>query len=167
MSAKLESAIATARMLVLVLASSIGLYLLVGTFVVQQGASGADVPTYRIPLVSIAFAAVVASVMFRRLNLVLARLEQVHMAKGDAGLAKHLLSSTVISAALGDVVGICGLGVGIMTGDTYTMYALCAGALIAILFSLPRANGWREAYRQITLRARSASSPAGYPAGGD
>jgi hypothetical protein len=162
MPAKLESAIVTARMVVLALASSVGLYLLVGTFVVQAGAAGSDGPTYRVPLVSVAFAALIASVMFRRVNLMLARLEQVHIAKGDAGLASHLFSSTVISASLGDVVGICGLGVGIMTGDTYTMYALCAAALIAILFSLPRANGWREAYRQISLRARSATSPAGF-----
>jgi hypothetical protein len=160
-SAKLENAIATARTLVLALAMSVGLYMLVGTFVAQEGDSGADVATYRIPLVSIAFASLIASVMYRRVNLLMARLEQVHTARGEAGLARHLLTTTVVSAALGDVVGICGLLVGILTGDTYTMYALCAAALIAILFSLPRANGWREAYRQIALRAPVAASPMG------
>ena len=159
--AGLERAITTTRIIVLALAMGVGIYMTVGTIVAQQGATRGALDTSRIPLVSIAFAALISSVMYRRFNLLFARLELIHAAKGDAGLVNHLFTTTIISAALGEAVGICGLLVGLLTGDTYTMYALCATSLIAILFSLPRANGWREAYSHITTRARAGATSTG------
>ena len=149
---RLERTIATCRTILFALASSVFVYVVVGTIVSQQDAAAQPSNTYRIPLVAGALGALVGSVMFRRLNLSFTRVSQIHATKGASGVIDHLFRTTIVSAALGEAVGIFGLLVGILSADTYTMYALCAAAVVAILFSLPQANGWRELYQQISVR---------------
>jgi len=101
------------------------------------------------------------SVIFRRINYQPIRLRQVFDSGGEAGLANHMLRTTIVSAALAEAVGIFGLMLGIMSGDTYYLYALCAIALLGVLSNFPRARRWRELSYEI-----SAQTDAGAPAGG-
>jgi len=155
---RLERAINTSRILIFALASSALMFVVIGTIVAQQLSSEGDVATYRVPLVALAFCALIASVMYRRFSLATLRLEQIYTAKGVAGFVDHLFRSTLISAALGEAVGVFGFLLGVLTGETDKMYALCAASLAAILFSLPKANGWRDLYQQVSARAPVGSA---------
>lgn len=155
---RLERTINTARIVMFALASSAFMLIVVGTIIVQQGAIRDDGAGLRIPLVAVAFGALIGSVLVRRLGLSGVRLHQVYVAKGGPAVVDQLFGTTIVSAALGEAVGLIGFVLGVLTGDTYTMYALCAASVVAILFCLPRANGWRELYQSIIARG-----PAGSP----
>src|SRR5262245_8103407 len=112
--ARLDRAIMTARTVVLMLATSVLAYVMMGTVVVSAGASPEDVATYQVPLASIGFAALLGSVFYRRVSLTPLRLERAYLVGGEEGLAAHLMRSAIVSAVLGDAVGVAGLALGVM-----------------------------------------------------
>lgn len=163
-SPRLERAIGSGRVVVFALATSVLVYLIVGTLVIQSGGFRSDTGTVRAGLVTLGFFALVGSVTWRRMNLSPLKLEVVYGAKGEAGFVDHLWKTMLVSAALGEAVGIAGLATGILTGDTRAMNVFCVISLAAILLSLPRANGWRDAYNQIVDRGRAGAAAQGAPA---
>jgi len=116
--------------------------------------------------VAAAFALLVGSVLYRRTSYQPARLIRVFTKSGEAGLAQQLVRATIISGSLSEGVGIIGLVLGILTGDTYYLYALCAVGLLGVLSNFPRASKWRELSADITKWAQ-AGSAGGTPEHGD
>jgi hypothetical protein len=161
---KLGRAILSGRILGLALAMSVLAYILIGTLVSQMGPVRAEFANVRLALIAVGFAALVGSILFRRARLAPHRLEAVFATSGDDGLIGHLLVTTVVSAALAEVVGIAGLLLGILAGDSRSMNVFCVVALVAIIFSLPNAGRWREAFSYMSSRGRAEASPEANPA---
>lgn len=149
----LDRGIQVASILVVAFAASVIVFGVVGAFL-AEGDRG-PVPAV-IPLVAIsaAFFALVGSVAMRRLSFQPLRLQRLYEAAGEAGLANHLVRTTVVSAALAEAVSLFGLVLGLMTGDKYYLYALSAIALLGVLSNFPRAGRWRN------LRAESGMHEA-------
>jgi uncharacterized membrane protein len=159
-SAALDQRIRVAGILVAAIATSVVAFAVVGTLLAKT--AGGPLPAgMLVGIVSASFFALLTSVIVRRINYQPARLRQVYEAAGEAGLANHMLRTTIISAALAEAVAIFGLLLGMLSGDTYYLYALCAIALLGVLSNFPRAKRWRELSFEI-----SAQDGAGAPAGG-
>jgi F0F1-type ATP synthase membrane subunit c/vacuolar-type H+-ATPase subunit K len=139
----LDRGLHTASILVVVFAASVVLFGAVGSFLAagDRGPTPAALP---MAIISAAFFALVGSVAYRRVNFQPIRLHHLLEATGEGGLANHLVRTTVVSAALAESVGLFGLVLGLVTGDTYYLYALCAIALLGVLSNYPRADRWRD-----------------------
>jgi hypothetical protein len=161
---RLNRAIVSGRILGLALAMSVLAYILIGTLVAQMGPIRARVENVRLMLVGVGLAALIGSIAFRRSRLAPHRLEATYVTKGDNGLIGYLLATTVVSAALAEVVGIAGLLLGILAGDTRAMNVFCVVALVAIIFCLPNAGRWREAYSHMASRGRVQAATEAGPA---
>jgi hypothetical protein len=161
---KLRRAVLSGRILSLALAMSVLAYILIGTLITQVGPVRASVENLRLALVVAGIVALVGSILFRRARLAPHRLETTYASGGDDGLIGYLLGTTVVSAALAEVVGIAGLLLGILAGDTRAMNVFCVGALIAIIFSMPNAGRWREAHTHMASRGRAGAASEAGPA---
>lgn len=159
-SAALDQRIRIASILVAAIAMSVVVFAVIGTVLAKT--SGGEMPAgLLVGIVSASFFALLTSVIVRRINYQPIRLRQIYETSGEAGLAAHLLRTTIISAALAEAVGVFGLILGMLSGDTYYLYALCAIALGGVLSNFPRARRWRELSFEI-----SAQAGTGAPAGG-
>jgi hypothetical protein len=163
-AARLNRAIMTGRILGLALAMSVVAFILIGTLVSQTAPVRPDLLVVRLPLIGVGFVALVGSILFRRARLAPHRLDVVYLTGGDDGFASYLLATTVVSAALAEVVGIAGLLVGILAGDSRSMNVFCIVALVAIVFSLPNAGRWREAYIYRASRGQMGAATEAGPA---
>ena len=164
-SASIDARIKTATVVVAAIAASVLLFAVLGTIVIKPLAERREANgQLMVPLVTFAFFAMLASIMFRRVSFQPLRLEQVGQTKGEAGLAAHLMRTTIVSAALAEAVGLVGLVLGILTGETYYLYALCAISLFGVLSNYPRANQWRRLSNEFNERAQ-AETTEGFGAG--
>lgn len=163
-SSPLDARIASASAVVAALALSVVLMAVAGTFVAPRGADVA--PTAAIPFVAVAFFAMLGSVLFRRVSLQPLRLLETYERTGEAGLSDLMFRVTIVSAALAEAVGAVGLVLGIVTGDTYYMYALCFIALLGVLSNFPRAQRWRSLSADISMRAGAGATSSSFGAGG-
>lgn len=159
----LDQRITAASIVVAALAGGVVIMGIVGTFVGPR--VGDAPPSVAISLVAAAFFSMLGSVLIRRILLQPYRLVQVYEGGGEAGLADHAFRVTLISAALAEAVGVIGLVVGLLTGDTYYMYALCFIALVGILSNFPRARRWRDLSAEISVRTRAGATSSGFGAG--
>jgi hypothetical protein len=66
--------------------------------------------------------------------------------------------ATIVSGSLAEAVGIVGLILGILTGDTYYLYALCAVSLLGVLSNFPRAGRWRDLSAEISKWAHAGNT---------
>jgi hypothetical protein len=151
----LDNAIMRSRVIVLALVSS-AITLSAVAVLLGNPRDGAE--ALRLPLVGGALAAVVGSVLMRRLNLSWPRLEDVYLKRGGPGLATHLATSTIISAVLAEAVAVFGLVLALLTGDVYYAAVLGGVSVVSVLFNLPRASHWREAYNSLSMRFPSGSA---------
>jgi hypothetical protein len=159
----LEQRIRTAAIVVAALAFSVVMMAVVGTLVAPRaGDAPAPVSFF---FVAGAFFAMIGSVAVRRLMLQPLRLVQVYERSGESGLADHAFRVTIISAALAESVGAIGLVLGIVTGDTYYMYALCFIALLGVLSNFPRARRWRDLSAEISMRTQAGAASSSFGAG--
>ena len=155
----IDARIKTATVVVAAIAAGVLFFAVIGTIAIKPFAQGREFNgQVAIPLVSFAFFAMLASIMFRRVSFQPLKLEQIGEAKGGAGLAAHLMRTTIVSAALAEAVGIIGLVLGMLTGETYYLYALCAISLFGVLSNYPRANQWRRLSNEFNERARAGTT---------
>lgn len=161
----LDGGIRVATILVATIAMSVVILAVVGTVVARE--ANDPVPlTFLIGIVSAAFFALVGSVLYRRFSYHPLRLRQIYEASGERGLAGHMLRTTVVSAALAEAVAVFGLLMGIITGDTYYLYVLCAIALLGVLSNFPRARRWRELSSEITAQSQAGAPSTSLGIGG-
>ncbi|MBK6316850.1 MAG: hypothetical protein IPF53_21830 [Blastocatellia bacterium] len=158
----LDARIRTASIVVLAIAMSVVMFAVVATMMATGESPGPAAGMLLVPLVVAALAALVASVMIRRVSFKPARILSVHANGGEKGLAELMFRITIISSVLGEAVGIFGLILGIVAADMYYAYVLCGIALMAVLSNYPRARQWRELSTEITQRARSGSTSGSF-----
>ncbi len=154
----MDRSIRTAGILVGAIAMSVVLFAVIGTIVAKQVAAGETPQVFLLAVVSASVFAMLGSVVFRRLSYQPLRLRRIYETSGESGLASHMLKTTIVSAALAEAVGVFGLLMGVVTGDTYYLYVLCAVALWGVLSNFPRARRWRELSSEIIAQSRAGAT---------
>jgi len=146
--ARLETRVAlshrTAAIIVLAMIVSIIMYVAIGALILRRAAGSAGASDIRLPLYGAAAALALASIALRRVLLLRLRLESVAQRRGVEGLLKYLFIVTLISAALGEAVGIVGLLMIFFGGDEIDLIRIGIVALIVSLYNYPRLGTWRR-----------------------
>jgi len=134
----------TALTLVIALAMSIVIYTGVGLLILNL--RGAKVQA-QLPYTFYAAAAVLAigSLLVRRAQLQRMKLEVVAATRGVEGLIKHLLNTTILSAAIAEIIGVLALVVAFFGGDKNDVIRLGVVALAVSLYNYPRRSAWQRA----------------------
>jgi len=115
----------------------------------------------RIPLFVIALFLALGSIAFRRAQLRWLRLEVVGGLRGPEGLIKHFFNTALVSAALAEMIGILGLMLVFLGGDTRDVLSLGVVALLIILTSYPRRSAWEKAVEYFAANAPGAAGRSG------
>ena len=145
----------TALTLVLALTMSIVVYTGVGLLVLSL--RGTQIQA-QLPYAFYAAAAVLAigSLMVRRVQLHRMKLEDVATTRGVEGLIKHLLNTTILSAAIAEIIGVLALLVAFFGGDQNDVIRLGVVALAVSLYNYPRRSAWQRAVDYFTGTKASA-----------
>jgi len=145
----------TALTLVLALAMSIVIYTGVGVLILRLRGSRAQA---QLPYAFYAAAAVLAigSLLVRRAQLHRLKLEVVAATRGVDGLVKHLLNTTILSAAIAEIIGVLALVVAFFGGDQNDVIRLGVVALAVSLYNYPRRSAWQRAVDYFTATKAGA-----------
>lgn len=95
-------------------------------------------------VVGVIFLALGATAL-RRTQLRWLRLQAIGETRGVEGVLKHLLTVTLISAALAEAIGVLALLVGILTGEQFYVLVFGLVAIVVLLSSYPRRMAWERA----------------------
>jgi hypothetical protein len=87
----------------------------------------------------------IGALAFRRIQMQGARLESVAKRRGVTGLIGHLVTTTLISGALAEVVGLLGLMLSLLSGDLTHVIRLGVVALAVSVYNMPRLRPWQQA----------------------
>lgn len=141
---QLAAAHKTALIIVLTFAMSIVVYMGVG--LLKLNLRGAKVQA-QLPFAFYAAAAALAigSILVRRALLHRTKLEVVAVTRGVEGLIKHLLNSTIIAAAIAEVIGLLALVVTFFGGDQNDVIRLSVVGLAVLVWNYPRRSAWERA----------------------
>lgn len=144
LNSQVAAAHRTARIIVLTLSMSIGIYMSVGVLILNLRWSKAQA---QLPYAFYGAAAALAigSILLRRAQLHRMKLEAVAVTRGVEGLIKHLLNSTIIAAAIAEVIGVLALVVAFFGGDQNDVIRLSVVGLAVSLYNYPRRSAWVRA----------------------
>jgi hypothetical protein len=134
----------TALIIVLTFAMSIVVYM--GAGLLKLNLRGAKLQV-RLPysFYGAAAALAIASILVRRALLHRTKLEVVAVTRGVEGLIKHLLNSTIIAAAIAEVIGVLALVVAFFGGDQNDVIRLSVVGFAVLLWNYPRRSAWERA----------------------
>lgn len=134
----------TALIIVLTFAMSIVVYMGVG--LLKLNLRGEKVQG-QLPYAFYGAAAALAigSILMRRAMLHRTKLEIVAVTRGVEGLIKHLLNSTIIAAAIAEVIGMLALVVAFFGGDQNDVIRFTVVGLAVSLYNYPRRSAWERA----------------------
>lgn len=133
----------TALTLVLAFAMSIVIYAGVGLLVLgMRGTNGRA----ELPYAFYGAAALLAigSIVLRRAMLNRMRIEIVAAARGIEGLIKHLFNTTIIAAAIAEIIGVLALVVAFVGGDRGDVIRLGVVALAVSFYNYPSRSSWQR-----------------------
>jgi F0F1-type ATP synthase membrane subunit c/vacuolar-type H+-ATPase subunit K len=138
----------TALTLVLAFAMSIVIYAGVGVIVLifsprtMRGTNmRAELPY---PFYAAAAILAIGSIIIRRARLHRMKLEVVAGTRGVEGLVKHLLNTTILVAAIAEVIGVLALVVAFFGGDGGDIIRLGIVAMAVSLYNYPRRSSWQR-----------------------
>ena len=134
----------TAKIIVLTLSMSIGIYMSVGVLILKLRGSKvqAELPY---AFYGAAAALAIGAILVRRVQLHRTKLEAVAVTRGVEGLIKHLLNSTIIAAAIAEIIGLLALMVAFFGGDQNDVVRLSVVGLAVSLYNYPRRSAWERA----------------------
>lgn len=144
-----------ALILVMAFSMSIVVYTGVGLLILNtRGASTSAQLPY--PFYAAAAALAIGSILIRRAQLHRMKLEVVAGTRGVEGLTKHLLNTTIIAAAIAEVIGVLSLAVPFFGGDQNDVIRLGVVALVVSLYNYPRRSAWQRAVNYFSATTASA-----------
>ena len=134
----------TALIIVLTFGLSIVVYMGVGLVKLNLGRAKvqAELPY---AFYGVAASLAIGSILVRRAMLHRTKLEVVAVTRGVEGLIKHLLNSTIIAAAITEIVGLLALLVAFFGGDQNDVIRLSVVALAVLVLNYPRRSAWERA----------------------
>lgn len=141
---QLAAAYKTALIIVLTFAISIVIYMGVGLLKLNLRGEKTQ---GQLPFAFYGTAAALAigSILVRRALLHRAKLEVVAVTRGVEGLIKYLLNSTIIAAAIAEVIGMVALLVAFFGGDQNDVVRLSIVGLAVLVWNYPRRSAWQRA----------------------
>jgi F0F1-type ATP synthase membrane subunit c/vacuolar-type H+-ATPase subunit K len=141
---RVSAAYRTAMTIAMALTGSIVLYIAIG-LIILRSRSSISRDELLIPFYGAAAAFAIGSLVFRRIQMQAPRLESVVARRGVEGLVGHLVTTTIISGALAEVVGLLGLLLSLMSGDLTHVIKLGVVALAVSVYNFPRLRAWQQA----------------------
>jgi len=141
---RVTDAYRTAMTIAMALTGSIVLYIFTG-LIILRSKSAVSREDLLVPFYGTAAAFAIASLAYRRIQMQAARLETISTKRGVAGLLAHLVTTTIVSGALVEVVGLLGLLLSLMTGDLTHLIRLGVVALAVSVYNFPRLKAWQQA----------------------
>jgi hypothetical protein len=127
---------------VVVMLSLVG-YVGACSIITRGGPSGAT--SARIPVYVAALFIALGSIALRRAQMRWLRLSTVAEVRGAEGLIKHLLNTTIILAALAEVIGLLGLVLCFTGGVMRDSLIMGVVAFLIVLPVFPRRQVWEKA----------------------
>ncbi|MEK6302192.1 MAG: hypothetical protein AABO41_15895 [Acidobacteriota bacterium] len=134
----------TAMTIAIALTGSIVLYGLIG-FIILRSKSAVSREELLVPFYGASAAFAIGSIAYRRIQMQAARLETISARGGVAGLLGHLVTTTIVSGALVEVVGLLGLLLSLLSGDLTHLIRLGVVALAVSVYNFPRLRAWQHA----------------------
>jgi hypothetical protein len=128
---------------VAVMLSVIG-YVAAGLIVLNGKNGSSDGSSARVPIYVAALFIALGSVALRRSQMRWLRLATVAEVRGAGGLIRHLLNTTIILAALAELIGLLGLVLCFIGGDMRDVLIMGAVALLIVLPVFPRRRVWEK-----------------------
>jgi len=119
-------------------------FVVVGLIVLNGRNGSSDGSSARIPIYVAALFIALGSVGLRRSQMRGLRLATVAEVRGAAGLISHLLTTTIILAALAELIGLLGLVLCFTGGDMRDVLIMGAVALLIVLPVFPRRQVWEK-----------------------
>lgn len=149
----------TAWTVAVVLGASIIIYTLIGVIIarVSQGVSRG--PQLRIQLLVVAMVLALGSVALRRGQFRLARLQDVTALRGIDGLLKHLVTTTIISAAIAEIIGMLGIAVVFFGGNEFDVVAFGVVGLMILFSNYPRRRAWERTVEYLASTTVAGAAP--------
>ena len=141
---KVDAAHRIALIVVVAVMSCIVVYVAVGLIVLNGKSRPSDGSSARIPIYVSALFIALGSVALRRSQMRWLRLSTVAEVRGAGGLISHLLRTTIILAALADLIGLLGLMISFTGGDMRDVLIMGAVALLIVLPVFPRRRVWEK-----------------------
>jgi hypothetical protein len=126
------------------LTGSIVLYIAIGLLILRSK-SAVSRDELLIPFYGVAAAFALGSLVFRRIQMLAPRLESVATRRGVSGLIGHLVTTTIVSGTLVEIVGLLGLVLSLLTGDPTHLIRLGVVALAVSVYNFPRLRAWQQA----------------------
>jgi F0F1-type ATP synthase membrane subunit c/vacuolar-type H+-ATPase subunit K len=141
---RVAAAYRTAMIIALALTGGIVLYMVIG-LIILRSASAVSREELLIPFYGGAAVFALGALAFRRIQMQGVRLESVAARSGITGLIGHLVTTTLISGALVEVIGILGLMLSLLSGDVTHVIRLGVVALAVSVYNFPRLRPWQQA----------------------
>lgn len=147
----------SASLIIVAIAFSIALYVVVGYALIGDSIRDGASITLRNQMYAVALFLALGAIVLRRLQLGPTRLEAVAAARGPEGVARHILNWTIICSAIGEVIGVVGLILTVIMGDSDHVLRLGAVALLVVLINYPRRNAWQRTITHFASKSRGTS----------
>jgi len=147
-TASLHAQVAAAHRTALILVSGLAMSIIimagVGYLVLNVRRTNSRVePPYA--LYAAAAVLAIGSIVIRRAQLHRVKLEVVAATRGVDGLIKHLVTSTILTAAIAETIGMLALIVAFLGGDQNDVVRLAVVALAVSVYNYPRRSAWQRA----------------------
>ena len=142
-STRVDAAYRVGLMVVVVVMLSLVGYVGACSIITRGGPSGAT--SARIPVYVAALFIALGSIALRRAQMRWLRLSTVAEVRGAEGLIKHLLNTTIILAALAEVIGLLGLVLCFTGGVMRDSLIMGVVAFLIVLPVFPRRQVWEKA----------------------
>ena len=153
----MAAAYRVAMSIALGLTAGIVLYIVVGLMILG---SRSAVPRDQllIPFYGAAAMCALGALVLRRIQMQGSRLESVAMKRGIEGLLGHLVTTTIISGALAEVVAVLGLLLSLLTSDLTHVLRLGVVALAVSVYNFPRLRAWQQAVEYFEQTAGASAN---------
>ena len=153
----MAAAYRVAMSIALGLTAGIVLYIVLGLMILG---SRSAVPRDQllIPFYAAAAMCALGALVLRRIQMQGSRLESVAVRRGIDGLLGHLVTTTIISGALAEVVAVLGLLLSLLTSDLTHVLRLGVVALAVSVYNFPRLRAWQQAVEYFEQTARAGAN---------
>lgn len=153
----MAAAYRVAMSIALGLTAGIVLYIVVGLMILGSR-SAVPRDELLIPFYGAAAMCALGALVLRRIQMQGSRLESVAVRRGIAGLLGHLVTTTIISGALAEVVAVLGLLLSLLTSDLTHVLRLGVVALAVSVYNFPRLRAWQQAVEYFEQTARAGAN---------
>lgn len=143
--ARVAEAHRRASMIVMLIITSILLYVIIALYILSRATAGGFSDQTRISFYAAATFLALGSIFYRRAQMRRIRLEVVTGLRGIKGLLKHFFQVTVVSVAMADAIGVLALVVSFFGGDKGDVVRFGVVAIAVALFTYPRRRSWQQA----------------------